>query len=97
MKIQLFSGGSYDYSYQYLDIYCHNVFDEELDLLIQDLQEVLYKLEWWQSGDTGEEEYRKSLNEFKKKWFGNRDERLKQIIENKCKDLEKYLINMIGE
>jgi hypothetical protein len=97
LNIQLFSGGSYDYTYNYLDIYYHNVYDEELDLMIQDLREVLHDLEWWQSSDIGEEDYRKTLNDFKKKWFGNRDERLKEIIENKCKELEKYLLNVVGE
>ncbi len=97
LNIQLFSGGSYDYAYNHLDIYYHNVYDEELDLMIQNLREVLHDLEWWQSGDIGEEDYRKTLNDFKKKWFGNRDERLKEIIKNKCKELEEHLLNMVGE
>lgn len=97
LNIQLFSGGSYDYTYNCLDIYYHSVYDEELDLMIQDLREVLHDLEWWQSCDIGEEDYRKTLNNFKNKWFGNRDERLKEIIESKCKELEKHLLNVVGE
>ncbi len=97
LNIQLFSGGSYDYSYEHLDIYYHSVFDEELDLMIQDLREVLHDLEWWQSCDISEEDYRKTLNNFKNKWFGNRDERLKEIISTKCKELEEHLLNVVGE
>lgn len=98
LNIQLFSGGSYDYMcYSIENTYIDAVYDEELNMLLKDLVLVLHDLEWWQSGDIGEEDYRKTLNDFKKKWFGNRDERLKEIIENKCKELEKYLMNVVGE
>ena len=97
LNIKLFSGGSYNYTYECLDIYNHNVYDEELDLLIQDLKEVLHDLEWWQSCDIGEEEYRKTLNNFKNKWFGNRDERLKEIIITKCAELQKHLLSVLGD
>ena len=69
LDIQLFSGGSYEYAFYRLDIYHNAVYDDELDLMIRDLQDVLHDLEWWKSGDSSEEDYRKSLNKFKEKWF----------------------------
>lgn len=93
LNIQRFSGGSYDYLYLKLDI---NTYDEELDLMLIDLQQVLHDLEWWQSCDIGEETYRETLNEFKNKWFGKRNERLKEIITTKCNELEKHLLGVIG-
>lgn len=73
------SGGSYNYIYSRLKDECgNNMYDEEMNDLINDLCEVLHDLEWWQSCDTSEESYRKTLTKFKKKWFkGNREERLK--------------------
>lgn len=96
LDIKMFSGGSYDYTYEQLDIYVNNVYDEELDFMIQDLKEVLHDLEWWKSGDTCEEDYRQTLNNFKNKWFGKRDERLKQIITTRCEELEEHLLKVIG-
>ena len=98
LNIQLFSGGSYDYMcYSIENTYIDRVCDEELNMMLKDLVLVLHDLEWWQSGDIGEEDYRKTLNNFKNKWFGNRDERLKEIIESKCKELENHLLNVVGE
>ena len=48
------------------------MFDIELNDMMYDLVKVLKDLEWWQSGDIGEEEYRKTVKGFKDRWFGNR-------------------------
>jgi hypothetical protein len=69
------SGGTYDYlCFKIEDTYAERTYDEELDEMIVDLAKVLHDLEWWQSGDIGEEDYRKTLRWFKDKWFGKRDE-----------------------
>lgn len=64
------SGGSYDYMYERIEsMYCERTFDPVINSLIHDLCKVLYELEWWQSGDTGEDQYRKTAERFKRKWI----------------------------
>ena len=66
------SGGSYNYIYSKLSIECEGEMrDEEMNAMIKDLCEVLHDLEWWQSGDYSEDQYRETVSEFKKKWFKN--------------------------
>ena len=66
------SGGSYNYIYSKLSVECEGEMrDAEMDDLIKDLCEVLHDLEWWQSGDYSEDQYRETVSEFKKKWFKN--------------------------
>ena len=92
------SGGSYDYVYSKLSAECEGaMYDDEMNDLIKDLVEVLHDLEWWQSGDYGEEDYRQTLNNFKKKWFKqSRDVRLKKYIDTKLEKLQKELDDLIG-
>lgn len=93
------SGGSYDYIYLTLEETCEGqMYDAEMDDLIKDLCKVLHDLEWWQSGDTGEESYRKSLAEFKNKWFkGDRNKRLKGYIDKQVGYVKRSLYQLIGE
>lgn len=93
------SGGSYNYIYSELREACSGaMYDAEMDDLIEDLCKVLHDLEWWQSGDTGEESYRKSLAEFKKKWFqGDRSKRLKGYIDKQVGKVKRSLYQLIGE
>jgi len=66
------SGGSHDYIYSKLEYAMEEgggMFDEELDKMIADLIPLLKDLEWWQSGDTSEESYRKTAARFKEKWL----------------------------
>lgn len=67
------SGGSYDYkSYVIEEYYAGRMFDLELNEMMGDLVKVLHDVEWWQSGDISEEDYRKTVTEFKKKWLRRR-------------------------
>ena len=93
------SGGSYNYIYSRLEDECANqMYDAEMNDIIKDLVEVLHDLEWWQSGDTSEEVYRKTLDKFKKKWFhSNRKERLKGYIDNQISVVKNELYALIGE
>ena len=43
--------------------------DEELEELLQDFCDLLYDVEWQNSGEISEEDYRKSVAEFKKRWL----------------------------
>lgn len=93
------SGGAYDYIYLTLEETCKGqMYDAEMDDLIKDLCEVLHDLEWWQSADTDEESYRKSLAKFKKKWFqGDRNKRLKAYIDKQIGAVKRSLYQLIGE
>lgn len=93
------SGGSYDYIFCKLQDECEGrMYDAEMNDLITDLCKVLHDLEWWQSGDTSEDQYRHTLMEFKKKWFkANRKERLKGYIDEQIGIVKEQLYNLIGE
>lgn len=92
------SGGSYGYiCYRFEEECCGRMYDVEMNDLVKDLAKLLHDLEWWQSSDTSEETYRKSVAEFKEKWFkGNREDRLKKYVEEQCDTLKAELIQMIG-
>lgn len=93
------SGGSYDYICYRLSEECEGrMHDAELNELVKDLSEVLHDLEWWQSGDTGEERYRRTVRSFKRKWLGAdaRVRTLEKIINEKTESLRTELIEMIG-
>ena len=92
------SGGSYNYIYSTLKEECYgSMKDAEMDEMIHDICDVLHDLEWWQSGDIGEEVYRKTLSEFKTKWLsGNRVERLKGYIDKQLSVTRSRLYDLIG-
>ena len=50
-------------------------------MIVKDLAEVCHDLEWWQSCDIGEDDYRKTVEKFKEKWF-KQDRKIKR--QNKC-------------
>ncbi len=91
------SGGSYSYVCYTLEEACEGrMYDAEMNLFIKDFVELLHDLEWWQSGDVGEDRYRKTLKQFKDKWFkGDRNTRLEEIIKEKCEALKAELIEML--
>lgn len=93
------SGGSYDYIYCRLKEECDGrMYDAEMDDMIRDLADVLHDLEWWQSADSSEDEYRATLTRFKAKWFkDNREERLKGYIDNQIGIVRNQLYALIGE
>lgn len=93
------SGGSYSYIFSRLSDECEGrMYDPEMNDLIKDLCNVLHDLEWWQSCDTSEETYRRTLAEFKKKWFcAEREERLKGYIDEQIGLVKSQLYSLIGE
>ena len=87
------SGGSYNYIYNRVDEECvGRMYDILLDDMIKDLVKVLHALEWWKSCDTSEETYRKTANEFKKKWFGMTGLDIRQIVEDEFDKKKKELM-----
>lgn len=91
------SGGSYGYLYaQIKETYIGDMQDLELDDMMKDLTDLLRTLEWWQSGDTSEESYRKATREFKQKWFrASRTDRLTRIVIDSCDELKENLLKII--
>ena len=92
------SGGSLDYVYGRLeDCATGKMHDPEMEDLLKDFVKVLHDLEWWLSSDTSEEDYRKTLRRFKKKWLrGNSVERLRPVIEDRVAEVRKELLDMLG-
>lgn len=75
------SGGSYDYTcFKIKEQYVGAMHDDELNEMMKDLYEVLHDVEWWQSCDIGENDYRATVEAFKSKWFGKRDENLRKAL-----------------
>lgn len=75
------SGGSFNYKYTDLEhTYGGLMEDAELNEMIVDLSDLLHDLEWYTSGDYGEETYRETVQSFKGKWFGKRDLRLRELV-----------------
>ena len=93
------SGGSYSYIYIKLLEECEGrMYDDEMNDMIKDLADVLHDLEWWQSGDRSESQYRETLMKFKAKWFkGDRQERLKGYIDEQIGIVRSQLYSLIGE
>ena len=91
------SGGSHNYLYSQVDgEYVGHMYDRELDDMMSDLVTVLHDLEWWQSDDYSEEQYRKTVRQFKGKWFStDRNERLTKYIDEAMEKLTVELHEMI--
>lgn len=61
-----------------------NVFEDvEISELIFDVFCLIHSYDWYASGDTGEDDYRKDVEYFKRKWFGKT---AKQRAEKVAKD-----------
>lgn len=87
------SGGSFNYMcYKVKETYSGEMRDPELDEMLKDFCNVLHDLEWWVSCDYGEDTYRKTVKEFKDKWFGKtEEERIEKAINQASQQTEKYL------
>ena len=93
------SGGSYNYTcYTFQNEYENYMYDQEMNDMVKDLFDVLHDLEWWQSADISEEEYRRTLKNFKNKWFKqDRNERLKKYIDNTIEKTKKEILELLDE
>lgn len=91
------SGGSHDYiCYRIEEELQGQMHDKELDDLMEDIAQLVHDLEWFDSGDIGEKEYRESAAKFKEKWFkGNRTERLKGYIDEAVDDVKQELYKLL--
>lgn len=93
------SGGSLDYLYSKIDYtVCGKMEDAEMNDMMADLVRVIHDLEWYIDDDYGEEEYRKTVREFKQKWFEEpRTMRLRTYVDQGIDNLRKELYELIGE
>ena len=95
------SGGSYDYkSYVIEEYYVGRMFDVELNEMMKDLVQVLHDVEWWQSDDISEEDYRETVTKFKKKWFRRRKIDIETFIDGVVKEQTQELkksLKYLGE
>ena len=90
------SGGAFDYTYHYLYTLAEYTKDLEIKQLLNDLGDLMYEEEWYQSGDTDYETWDAARKAFKQKWFKNsREGRLKEIIESKLDETKRELIDML--
>lgn len=92
------SGGSHGYVYSSIDYeLVGNMKDREMDDLMKDIVKVAHDIEWWDSSDISEDTYRKTVREFKEKWFGsNREERLKGYVDDAISDAKKEMYKLLG-
>ena len=96
-KGEKMSGGSYNYTESTIRYtYEGHMKDPELEELLQDFCNLLHSLEWCDSGDTSESDYRADVKKFKDKWFRKSSERRKTIIEEEVGKLKNTLLLMIG-
>ena len=80
------SGGHFNYiCYTIENNLVGEMRDEVMNEFVGGFADLTHDLEWWLSADYGEETYRKTLKEFKDKWFRNYDEREKEAV-NKIKE-----------
>lgn len=87
------SGGSYNYMYCRIEEeYVDRMYDSQLNAMMKDLVEVLHDLELWQSCDYSEDTYRKTVTEFKKKWFKQTKIDVKNQIESKFEQTKDELL-----
>lgn len=92
------SGGSFDYMYWRIqEMYGNRLEDKELNELLDDFCEILRELEWWQSCDTGEEDYRKAVKQFKKKWLSGYDKKTNGRIDRFKKNLKKSIEEQLSQ
>lgn len=72
--------------------------DVELSDLVFDVLELVHELDWYQCGDSDQNDYIDAAKKFKEKWFKqSRTSRLKHYIDMSIEDLKKQLYEAIGE
>lgn len=86
------SGGSFNYEYCRIEeLYVGEMQDADLDEMMKDLCKVLHDLEWWESCDYGEDTYRNSAIEFKRKWLRGYDWQTDERIDRAKRHIKNYI------
>lgn len=100
----IMSGGRFDYVDSRLkdEIFGwadepRNVFeDREIYELVWDVLNLIHDYDRYANGNTCKETYLKSKAEFKKKWVGNRDVRVRRIVDEALKQCKNELYETFG-
>lgn len=72
-------------------------FDKQISELVWDVFVLMHSVDWYDSGDTGEEDYREDVRFFKKKWFGKTPEEFaKWEIEKSLAEAKEELYQSFG-
>lgn len=72
--------------------------DLELSELVYDICVIIHSCEWYKSGDTGYETYKKDVQAFKDKWFnGSKEERIQRNIDLLIEDAKIKLEETFSE
>lgn len=92
------SGGSHNYiCYKIEEELVGQMKDPELNDMMKDISDLAHDLEWADSGDYNNDDYMKSVRQFKEKWFGkNRTKRLRGYIDKQVEEVRKELYAMIA-
>ena len=87
------SGGHYNYmNCRIEDEYVDRMYDSQLNEMMKDLCKLLHDLEWWKSCDYSEDTYRRTVTEFKKKWFKQTKIDVQKQIESKFAQTKDELL-----
>lgn len=90
------SGGSFNYKYTTFKYdYAGRMLDAELDEMMEDLSKVLRDLEWYTDGDIGEDTYRETILDFKRKWFKRSEADIKKMIEEQFNKTKQELLSTL--
>lgn len=100
------SGGHFDYQdrqlkndmFGYDHEYKNPLEDKEISNIVYDVLTLLHDFDWYKSGDTSEETYLESKENFKKKWLRNKkysQEVLAKIIYEETENLKNELLKMV--
>lgn len=74
-----------------------NVFeDKEITELVWDVLELIHSFDYYQQGDSSEEDYLKAKKNFKDKWLKNDPERCKYIIDEAIAETKDELYKTFG-
>ena len=67
--------------------------DRQISELVFDVLCLIYSADWYESGDTGQDDYREDLKAFKQKWLNpSGDQLVKEEIEKSVDDLRNDLM-----
>lgn len=91
----IMSGGSLDYLYYKIEDAARKIPDREIAAMTIDYAKLMHDIEWYIDDDICKNTLDKSLHAFKKKWFGPRDEHLKELIDDAIHQLKQELYDMI--
>ena len=70
--------------------------DREIYELVWDVLNLIHDYDRYAYGNTCKEAYLKSKAEFKKKWVGNRDARVRRIVDEALKQCKNELYETFG-